>query len=291
MTGSRSFLIFLCILMEIVLYGAETSDVLPGVGNIYVSDGKVERPYFEVAGPRNVTYIVGHHAQLHCRVRHAGDRMVSWIRKRDLHVLSSNQISFTSDARFSVIHPQDSDDFNLQIKFVQKRDAGIYECQIPNLGETIKYQVLLNVEEAQAMISGPEFVRTSSTISLTCSVNIHSQPAGSVTWYHGQNVVDFNSPRGGISMETTKSESGIVSKLVITKATSSDGGNYTCIPVPSHAGPASVMVHVVNGEHSEPIHHVEHNSTGGSQSTCSLRLNFLFVILAINYHQLHREFH
>lgn len=50
--------------------------MLPGVGNIYVSDGKVERPYFEVAGPRNVTYIVGHHAQLHCRVRHAGDRMV-----------------------------------------------------------------------------------------------------------------------------------------------------------------------------------------------------------------------
>lgn len=39
-------------------------------------------------------------------------------------MLSSNQISFTSDARFSVIHPQDSDDFNLQIKFVQKRDAG-----------------------------------------------------------------------------------------------------------------------------------------------------------------------
>lgn len=77
--------------------------------------------------------------------------------------------------------------------------------------------------EAQATISGPEFVRTSSTISLTCSVNIHSQPAGSVTWYHGQSVVDFNSPRGGISMETTKSEQGTVSKLVITKATSADG--------------------------------------------------------------------
>ncbi len=58
-------------------------------------------------------------------------------------------------------------------------------------------------------------------------------------------VVDFNSPRGGISMETTKSEQGTVSKLVITKATSTDAGNYTCLA--SNAGAASVMVHVVNG--------------------------------------------
>jgi hypothetical protein len=51
--------------------------VLPGLGNTYLSDGKIERPYFEIIGPRNITYIVGHNAQLHCRVRHIGDRTVS----------------------------------------------------------------------------------------------------------------------------------------------------------------------------------------------------------------------
>jgi len=89
-------------------------------------------------------------------------------------------------------------------------------------------------------------VRISSTISLTCTVSVYSQPAGSISWYHGKNLVDFNSPRGGISMETTKTDTGTTSKLIITKASTADAGNYTCVP--TNAGPAFVNVHVMNGE-------------------------------------------
>ncbi|ODN05220.1 Neural cell adhesion molecule L1 [Orchesella cincta] len=166
---------------------------------------------------------------------------VSWIRKRDLHVLTSTVFTFSSDARFSVIHPENSDDWTLEIKFVQKRDAGVYECQV-NTEPKMNLAMLLNVEEAQAKIAGPEevYVKTGSMISLICSVNIHSQPAGSVTWYHGSNIVDFNSPR----LETEKTEAGTTSKLVITRANTSDSGNYTCLP--SNAYQASVWVHVLN---------------------------------------------
>lgn len=52
--------------------------------------------------------------------------------------------------------------------------------------------------------------------------------------------------RGGVSLETEKTESGTTSKLLVTQARSSDSGNYTCIP--SNANPASVMVHVLNGK-------------------------------------------
>lgn len=106
----------------------------------------------------------------------------------------------------------------------------------------------LDITEAQAKIAGPEevYVKTGSMISLICSVNIHSQPAGSVTWYHGSNIVDFNSPRGGISLETEKTDAGTTSKLVITRANASDSGNYTCVP--SNAYQASVWVHVLNGK-------------------------------------------
>lgn len=101
---------------------------------------------------------------------------------------------------------------------------------------------------AQANIWGPEdvYVKKGSTISLTCSINVHSTPPGSVLWYHGASVVDFDSPRGGISLETEKTESGTTSKLLVTKAALSDSGNYTCVP--SNANPASVWVHVLNGE-------------------------------------------
>lgn len=53
------------------------------------------------------------------------------------------------------------------------------------------------VAAAQAKILGPEdvFVKKGSTISLTCTVNVQSTPPSSVSWHHGGDVVDFDSPR------------------------------------------------------------------------------------------------
>ncbi|KAL7294265.1 hypothetical protein TKK_0012281 [Trichogramma kaykai] len=55
---------------------------------------------------------------------------VSWMRKRDMHILSVGILMYTSDLRFQVIHPEKSDNWTLQIKSPQKRDSGIYECQV-----------------------------------------------------------------------------------------------------------------------------------------------------------------
>ena len=52
------------------------------------------------------------------------------MRKRDLHVLTSGNFLYTGDQRFSVIHPQDSDEWNLKIEYAQPKDAGTYECQV-----------------------------------------------------------------------------------------------------------------------------------------------------------------
>lgn len=109
------------------------------------------------------------------------------------------------------------------------------------------------------MILGAEdvYVKKGSTISLTCSVNVHSSPPGSVVWYQGSTIVDFESSRGGISLETEKTEAGTTSKLLVTKASLADSGNYTCLP--SNANPASVFVHVLNGMRRVVIHGVTTN--------------------------------
>ncbi|XP_050679474.1 protein sidekick-2-like isoform X2 [Leptidea sinapis] len=209
-----------------------------------------ERPYFDDVSPRNVTAVVGQAAVLRCRAKHIGNRTVSWMRKRDLHILTSHIFTYTGDARFSVLHPEPSDDWDLKVDYVQPRDAGVYECQI-NTEPKINMAVVLTVEAAAATIWGSQdvYVKKGSTISLTCSVNVHSSPpsSASVLWYHGTSVVDFDSPRGGISLETEKTEGGTTSKLLVTKAALTDSGNYTCVP--SNAHPASVAVHVLNGEH------------------------------------------
>lgn len=38
--------------------------------------------------------------------------------------------TYTNDERFQVLHGEGSDDWTLQIKYVQKRDNGTYECQV-----------------------------------------------------------------------------------------------------------------------------------------------------------------
>lgn len=50
------------------------------------------------------------------------------MRKRDLHILTSNIYTYTGDQRFDVIHLPESDDWDLKIEYAQQRDSGIYEC-------------------------------------------------------------------------------------------------------------------------------------------------------------------
>ncbi|KAL7301895.1 hypothetical protein TKK_0005494 [Trichogramma kaykai] len=223
------------------------------------------------------------------------------MRKRDLHILTSSIYTFTGDGRFSVLHPETTDEWRLRIAYVQPRDAGIYECQI-NTEPKLMLPFLLRVEDralvltattttitittispihrtfgsaAQAKIREPEdvYVKKGSTISLTCVVNVHSTPPSSVSWHHGASLVDFDSPRGGISLETEKTESGTTSKLLVTQARLSDSGNYTCIP--SNANPASVTVHVLNGEHPAAMQH------GGTAMSSAAPLILLSMLTSL----------
>lgn len=70
---------------------------------------------------------------------------ISWIRKRDLHILTSSIHAYTGDARFSVKHPEASDEWTLKIAYVQMRDAGVYECQV-NTEPKMNLAFILKVE-------------------------------------------------------------------------------------------------------------------------------------------------
>ncbi|PSN49511.1 hypothetical protein C0J52_18950 [Blattella germanica] len=99
---------------------------------------------------------------------------VSWIRKRDLHILTAGILTYTSDARFQVIRPDKSDNWTLQIKFPQERDSGIYECQVntePKMSLAFRLNVidvfmsrsfLLGYRGPSASKDPPEFFSTNS---------------------------------------------------------------------------------------------------------------------------------
>nr|XP_053635665.1 protein sidekick-like isoform X1 [Cherax quadricarinatus] len=164
--------------------------------------------YFDDDTPTNVTAVVGQKATLPCQVINLDKKDVSWIRQRDLHILTVGIFTYTSDDRFKVYHPEDSNEWYLEISPVTFRDAGVYECQV-STSPKVFLPILLTVEVQQARIQGPKevYIQSGSTIKLTCIVNTHSENVGAVTWFRDTNELDYDSPRRRVGR---RAHSGII---------------------------------------------------------------------------------
>ncbi|KAM8716878.1 hypothetical protein ACLKA7_003707 [Drosophila subpalustris] len=245
-------------------------------------------PVFDFGMPRNITARTGHTAAINCRVDNLRDKSVSWIRKRDLHILTAGILTYTSDERFKVVRTADSKDWTLHVKYAQPRDSGIYECQVntePKISMAFRLNVIVTPPDAKAIIAGPTdlYVKQGSVITLTCHVK---QPAsavqdiGPIYWYRGPYILtpfvahpnDAAIDLQRISMESTLAEK-LQSRLRIANAQLLDTGNYTCMPTTAEA--ASVVVNVINDESPAAM-----QKSGGNGSCLRSSINF-GVVLAL----------
>ncbi|KAL1139334.1 hypothetical protein AAG570_006320, partial [Ranatra chinensis] len=70
---------------------------------------------------------------------------VSWVRHRDIHLLTVGRYTYTSDQRFEAMHSPHTEDWTLRIRYPQRKDSGIYECQIsttPPVGHPVYLTVV-----------------------------------------------------------------------------------------------------------------------------------------------------
>ncbi|KAG5894519.1 hypothetical protein JTB14_026808 [Gonioctena quinquepunctata] len=207
-----------------------------------------------------VTVQLGGTAFLHCHVRSMADRtlsgaeQVSWVRRRDWHILSSGVFAYTNDERFQILHAEGSDDWTLQIKYVQKRDNGTYECQISNNQGLVSHFVNLEIVVPQATIqgskSGEHHVDIGSVIDLVCVIDRSPTPPQYVFWYHNDHMINYDTSRGGISVETIPGPR-TQSRLTIRDTNDGDSGNYTCSA--SNTEPASIYVFISEGDNVDAI--------------------------------------
>ncbi|KAK4287661.1 hypothetical protein Pmani_039268 [Petrolisthes manimaculis] len=215
------------------------------------------KPTFDNPSSSRVVTAVGKTTFLHCRVTHLGNRVVTWIRHKDVQVLTAGLFTYTTDDRFSPLHSEGSDDWTLRLASARLSDSGTYECQVstePKMSRLYTLQVEVH------MVSG-------SNINLTCAVSGSPEPPLHIYWYRGATLVNFSS-RGGISVVTDKLSR--TSRLVLTRATPADSGNYTCAP--ANAEPASVSVYILDGEQPAAVQ--------GGDSTrvhCPTRLALLLL--------------
>ncbi|XP_049823832.1 hemicentin-1-like [Aethina tumida] len=241
-------------------------------------DQPFSQPYFDNTTRREITSTVGQTAHLHCRVRNLGDRAVSWIRKRDLHILTVGILTYTNDQRFQSLHTDGSDEWTLKITSPQTRDSGVYECQVstePKISQAFKLNIV--VSKAKILANSELFIRSGSDINLTCIVLQTPDPPSFIYWYHGGNVINY-SQRGGISVVTDKQTR--TSRLLISRASSQDSGNYTCSPSSSDA--ASVVVHVLQREQPAAMQHGSNPSPSvnlASASTANVGSTIIFFML------------
>ncbi|XP_063980771.1 zwei Ig domain protein zig-8 [Diachasmimorpha longicaudata] len=221
----------------------------------------------------NVTVQLGGTAFLHCKLRNLAERSISdaeisWIRRRDWHVLTSSLFTYTNDERFQALHSEGSDGWTLQIKYVQERDNGTYECQVSRSTGIISHFVNLNVVIPEAFILGSEehHVDVGSIISLVCIIEKSPTPPQYVFWYHNNRMINYDTARATVNLLTEPGPTQ--SRLTIRQAVESDTGNYTCSAANTKV--ASIYVFVTEGDKMAAIQ--RRKTSSGERTSGSLIL-------------------
>ncbi|KAI4485294.1 hypothetical protein M0804_006799 [Polistes exclamans] len=196
----------------------------------------------------------------------AGTPGVSWIKRKTVQeLLTVGMITYANDERFQVIHFHHSEDWTLQIKYVQGRDAGLYQCQVSTHPPTSIF-LFLEVVEARAEISGPpeKYVRPGSTLQLHCIVRKSTETPSYLFWYHNYRMINYDIERGvNVSTDLIARESW----LEVPRASDRHSGNYTCET--SNALPARVLVLVIKGDNPAAMQH----SLATFSSTVSIQVS------------------
>ncbi|XP_066981019.1 zwei Ig domain protein zig-8-like [Macrobrachium rosenbergii] len=210
-------------------------------------------PHFAKDTPKSVLAAVGTPAHIPCKARNLGAKSVSWIRHKDLHVLTVGSFTFTNDERFSAHRDPSSGDWVLVLRHPQPSDSGYYECSIstkPVTAITVKLEVV--TPTAELLGDGSVYLDKGSTLNLTCVVHFSPTPPEFILWYHREKLVNYGR-RGGreIQVETEHRGEMTRSSLLVHNATLLDSGKYSCKP--ASAKKVSVVVHVLESETPEAM--------------------------------------
>uniref|UniRef100_A0A6P4EB47 Hemicentin-1-like n=1 Tax=Drosophila rhopaloa TaxID=1041015 RepID=A0A6P4EB47_DRORH len=156
---------------------------------------------------------------------------------------------FIADQRFLAIKQPDKC-WTLQIKYVQARDAGSYECQVstePKVSARVQLQVV--VPRTEILGEPDRYVKAGSNVVLRCIVRGALEPPTFIMWYHGAEQLAADSRRHRTQLDPNLPEASgegqsTIGSLIIESAKKRDTGNYTCNP--SNSPSATVTLNIIN---------------------------------------------
>ncbi|XP_037781618.1 zwei Ig domain protein zig-8-like [Penaeus monodon] len=227
-------------------------------------------PVFDPLMPTNVTVTATKTAVLACVVHNLGSNTVSWIRHRDLHILSVGPVTYTTDNRFEAIPEEGAGNWMLRLRYASPRDSGQYDCQVSSRPPTYRTVHLTVVEPQAKILRAPEMhVGVGSPINLTCVVPYAPEPPDYLHWYHKDKMVWEDGERVRIRTQLGRRS---ISQLLVKNANAQDSGVYTCQP--AYSREHSITVHVLTGEYPAPMQ-------GGSSVTFAGRRYWAWLTSAL----------
>ncbi|XP_018323272.1 zwei Ig domain protein zig-8 isoform X2 [Agrilus planipennis] len=225
------------------------------------------QPKFDDLNIRSINARIAQTVLLPCTVWNAGDKVVSWIRKKDLLIISSGMFTFSGDNRFEPVYSPGRNFWGLRIRGVKESDTGQYECQV-NTDPKMSLAINLTVSDRDHIVDdlkgdrrisikgpGQLHVHSGSSVILTCEVSWTSQnhfkrkkrnnkkAKPVIKWFHNGFEISFETRRDGLSLENNSDELCATSRLRLASVKEQDVGQYTCSDGVSV--PASVNLYVI----------------------------------------------
>ncbi|XP_068156406.1 integumentary mucin C.1 [Drosophila tropicalis] len=139
----------------------------------------------------------GTHAYLPCNVKQLVKKPISWLRMRDGHILTVDQTTFIADQRFQSVFSPNPERWSLQIKYVQVKDEGTYECQVSTEPKASAIVHLRIVEPKTELIGeSTRHVKAGSQVKLRCIISQALEPPLFINWFYNQKQIYLHNRRG-----------------------------------------------------------------------------------------------
>ncbi|XP_036673832.3 integumentary mucin C.1 [Drosophila suzukii] len=203
----------------------------------------------------------GTHAYLPCNVKQLVKKPISWLRMRDGHILTVDQTTFIADQRFQSVFSPNPERWSLQIKYVQLKDEGTYECQVSTEPKASAIVHLRIVEPKTELIGeSTRHVKAGSLVKLRCIISQALEPPLFINWFYNQKQIYLHNRRG---WRTEIERIDLPAEVPTTSTTTTTTTTTTTSTTTTGATPVSTTTT---------------GSTGGATSSSSEMLNGLVTI-------------
>ena len=145
----------------------------------------LNKPFFSPSSSAVICATVGSVAYITYEVYNRNNLSVSWVRKRDSHILTVDRETLISDNRFISMDKKDKmyNIITLAINKIKEEDRGSYECQVSSQPKISRIVDFIDLQTEVSILGDSDIhVKEGSEVELKCIITNTPRDVPFVTW-------------------------------------------------------------------------------------------------------------